>query len=120
MSDYSRAACRGEEPELFFPIHPNGNSTPEERRDYRVQTAEALAVCGRCPVRAQCLEDHLMETEGIFGGMTPFGRTTYRRQRGIFKDRLATNALSFDYSMRPDAVRRRQERARRREKAAQA
>ncbi|OLF12381.1 transcription factor WhiB [Actinophytocola xinjiangensis] len=58
------AACRDEDPELFFPVSEMG---PGAR-----QTAEAKAVCARCPVRARCL-DHAVDNGldfGIFGGAT--------------------------------------------------
>ena len=42
-----RAACRDEDPELFFPI---GNTGPA-----LVQIEEAKAVCRRCPVIEPCL-----------------------------------------------------------------
>lgn len=58
------AACRDEDPELFFPVSEMG---PGAR-----QTAEAKAVCARCPVRARCLA-HAVDNGldfGIFGGAT--------------------------------------------------
>lgn len=42
-----RAACRDEDPELFFPI---GSTGPALR-----QIEEAKAVCRRCPVVDDCL-----------------------------------------------------------------
>src|SRR5215813_3967838 len=56
------AACRDEDPELFFPISEVG---PGAR-----QAAEAKAVCARCPVREQCLRyalDNALDF-GVFGG----------------------------------------------------
>jgi WhiB family redox-sensing transcriptional regulator len=71
-----RAACRDEDPELFFPVSEMG---PGAR-----QVAQAKAVCARCPVRTECLEysldiglDH-----GIFGGTTDSERRRlFRRTR---------------------------------------
>jgi WhiB family redox-sensing transcriptional regulator len=66
MSDDWRdqAACRDEDPELFFPVSELG---PGAR-----QVAEAKAVCGRCPVQAQCLRYALDAKlgHGVFGGTT--------------------------------------------------
>lgn len=59
-----RAACRDEDPELFFPVSETGPGARE--------TARAKAVCARCPVRAKCL-DYAFENgldHGIFGGLT--------------------------------------------------
>ncbi|MFI0417822.1 WhiB family transcriptional regulator [Spongiactinospora sp. 9N601] len=64
-----RGACRSSDPELFFPPAP---SLDQETR--------AKAVCGRCPVMAECRAYALRagEREGIWGGMTPQER---RRSR---------------------------------------
>jgi WhiB family redox-sensing transcriptional regulator len=58
------AACRDEDPELFYPV---GTSGPAKQ-----QEAEAKAVCARCPVRARCLEVALEigDQHGVRGGMT--------------------------------------------------
>ncbi|EOD70187.1 MULTISPECIES: WhiB family transcriptional regulator [Amycolatopsis] len=58
------AACKDEDPELFFPISEVG---PGAR-----QTAQAKAVCARCPVRAECLGYALDNglDHGVFGGTT--------------------------------------------------
>lgn len=54
---YRRAACRGMDPEMFF---PNRGS----------RAAEARAVCATCPVRAECLEAGRLEHYGVWGGTT--------------------------------------------------
>lgn len=58
MSDgwKQQAACRGEDPEIFFPLP--GDSATRER---------ALAICGTCPVTAQCAE--LAERHGTSSGI---------------------------------------------------
>jgi len=68
------AACRDEDPELFFPISEVG---PGAR-----QTARAKAVCAQCPVRAQCLEYALDNglSHGIFGGTTDTERRNLTRR----------------------------------------
>lgn len=69
------AACRGENPELFFPI---GTGGPAAR-----QIEQAKEICRRCPVVAQCLESALAngEDEGIWGATTPEERRMIRRSR---------------------------------------
>lgn len=48
-----------------------------------VETAErAMGVCRRCAVRSDCLEVHLDEPEGIWGGTTGKQRRAIRRERG--------------------------------------
>lgn len=59
-----RAACLGEDPELFQPVTDAGAA-------YETQVAAAKAVCGRCPVRPECLTFALaMLPHGIAGGLT--------------------------------------------------
>jgi WhiB family redox-sensing transcriptional regulator len=56
-----RGACRGEDPELFFPISSAALA----------QVSSAKAVCARCPVRVNCLTYALIvRPEGIWGGTT--------------------------------------------------
>ena len=59
-----RAACRGEDPELFFPIGTSGPALE--------QVEQAKAVCRRCSVIDQCLRWALDRPEefGIWGGLT--------------------------------------------------
>jgi WhiB family transcriptional regulator, redox-sensing transcriptional regulator len=58
-----RGACRGEDPELFFPIAAAGPALS--------QVSSAKAVCGRCPVQPNCLSYALItRPDGIWGGTT--------------------------------------------------
>ena len=68
------AACRREDPELFFPI---GSSGPAVE-----QTAEAKAVCGRCPVVARCLTWALEsgQNDGVWGGLSEDERRALKRR----------------------------------------
>ena len=64
MSWYEYAACRGENPELFFPIGTSGSALR--------QLNEAKAVCGRCAVQSVCLEWAVLAgiDEGVWGGQS--------------------------------------------------
>ncbi|PRX45914.1 transcription factor WhiB [Prauserella shujinwangii] len=75
------AACRDEDPELFFPVSELG---PGAR-----QTAEAKSVCARCPVRAECLDYAIDEglDFGIFGGTTERERRELLRRRRVSRSR---------------------------------
>jgi WhiB family redox-sensing transcriptional regulator len=54
----SAAACRGEDPDLFF-------------SDDEAGTRKALAVCGGCPSRMPCLQFALLlAAHGTWGGTT--------------------------------------------------
>lgn len=72
-----RAACRSVDPEIFFPAAVEG---PE----YETQVWIAKAVCGGCPVLAECRTWALAhQPDGIAGGMTEHERRAERaRPRG--------------------------------------
>lgn len=65
-----KAACRGLDPEIFFPV------TDED-------ALPAKEVCSVCVVRQACLEHALgrREREGIWGGCTEKERRRIVRQR---------------------------------------
>lgn len=60
----AHAACRHEDPELFFP--PGRDDAAGE------QIAAAKAVCARCPVAEECLAFALKHRirDGIWGGLS--------------------------------------------------
>lgn len=67
-----QAACRTEDPELFFPVSRGAAGRREAER--------AKVVCRRCPVQPQCLDWALARRlEGIFGGHTEDERRALRR-----------------------------------------
>jgi WhiB family redox-sensing transcriptional regulator len=70
LSWRDRGACRGLDPEIFYPL------TDEE-------AVEAKIVCGGCGVRQTCLEYALAsrEKEGVWGGATEKERRRIIRQR---------------------------------------
>jgi WhiB family redox-sensing transcriptional regulator len=61
------AECAESGPEFFFP--------DEDNRTAGNYTA-ARVICGRCPVKVQCLEYALANDErsGMYGGLTPAER----------------------------------------------
>ncbi|MBB4929945.1 WhiB family redox-sensing transcriptional regulator [Lipingzhangella halophila] len=69
------AACRDEDPELFFPI---GNSGPA-----LIQIEEAKDVCRSCPVTNSCLQWALEsgQDSGVWGGMSEDERRALKRRR---------------------------------------
>ncbi|WP_372345402.1 WhiB family transcriptional regulator [Streptomyces sp. KL116D] len=62
MKWLDRAACVGEDPELFFPVGTTGPAVHD--------VAAAKEVCHRCPVVAECLEWALRtgQSTGVWGG----------------------------------------------------
>ena len=80
------AACRTENPELFFPI---GNSGPS-----LLQIEEAKAVCRRCPVSEQCLRYALETGEegGVWGGLSEDERRALRRRKVRARERSSAAA----------------------------
>ncbi|MFD8810786.1 WhiB family transcriptional regulator [Streptomyces sp. NPDC059627] len=74
-----QGACVRIDPDLFFPIG-DGVLT-------HVQSAEAKAVCRRCPVMEQCLDWAMRagQVEGVWGGRT-------ESERRLMKQREARRA----------------------------
>lgn len=69
-----RAACLDEEPELFFPVGTDGPAL--------LQTAEAKAVCRRCPVLRECLRTAMTAGDGgVRGGLSENERAALSRAR---------------------------------------
>ena len=68
------AACRDEDPELFFPI---GNTGPA-----LMQIEEAKAVCRRCTVVDTCLTGALESGQdaGVWGGLSEDERRALKRR----------------------------------------
>lgn len=65
-----RAACRGVDPDIFYPV------SDEEASD-------AKAICALCPVQQACLEWALTsrESDGVWGGATERERRRIIRRR---------------------------------------
>jgi WhiB family redox-sensing transcriptional regulator len=68
------AACREEDPDLFFPIGVTGPAL--------VQTEDAKAVCRGCPVREECLRWALENGQdaGVWGGLGETERRALKRR----------------------------------------
>lgn len=76
-----RAACRTEDPELFFP--PGDGPGSREHIDRYLPST--IAICMACPVRPECLTYAVNTGEqfGLWGGKTPKQRRAIRRQLGL-------------------------------------
>jgi WhiB family transcriptional regulator, redox-sensing transcriptional regulator len=72
-----RAACRDNDPELFFPVTEEGPGAD--------QVARAKSVCARCPVRDRCLSFAIENglDHGVFGGATATERRRLARTTRI-------------------------------------
>jgi len=79
------AACRDEDPELFFPI---GNTGPA-----LLQIEEAKAVCRRCTVIDECLAWAIEagQDSGVWGGLSEDERRALKRRNQ--RARAAMRAL---------------------------
>lgn len=79
MKWMERAACRGQNINLFFPEIPQGDSSLQCWQP-------GLAFCVDCPVTRECAdfiepyEKAAGRRDGIYGGMTPKQRDQYRRK----------------------------------------
>lgn len=69
-----RAACRDEDPELFFPIGTSGPAL--------LQVEQAKSVCRGCPVVDECLHWALDSGQdaGVWGGMSEEERRAVRQR----------------------------------------
>jgi WhiB family redox-sensing transcriptional regulator len=78
-----KAACRDEDPELFFPI---GNTGPA-----LAQIEEAKKVCARCDVKEPCLQWALESGQeaGVWGGMSEDERRALKRRVARNRARMA-------------------------------
>lgn len=67
--------CLQEDPDLFFPV----GTGPDAKK----QTREAKAVCGTCPVTAQCLQWALdtQQDTGVWGGLSEKERRRFHHRR---------------------------------------
>ena len=73
----ARAACRGVDPEMFFPVAETGPAREDE-------VARAKTVCAGCPVRAACRAWALVALpHGVAGGLDEHERAELRRGRGV-------------------------------------
>ena len=61
------AACKGMNPEIFFPTHAHSGSCNT-----------AKAVCAGCPVKTQCYQEGCTEHTGVWGGTS----VNERRKQG--------------------------------------
>lgn len=78
MDDWrEHAACRTEDPDLFFPIGTTGPAA--------LQTEQAKAVCRTCPVREQCLRWALDtgQSIGVWGGTSELERRALKRHEAV-------------------------------------
>jgi WhiB family redox-sensing transcriptional regulator len=76
-AELAGAACKGADLGLFFGPDAEFVTARQQRE------AEAKAICGRCPVRPDCLAYALdaREDYGVWGGATEDERRAMRRQR---------------------------------------
>ena len=87
MSWHDYAACRGENPELFFPIGTGGPAL--------LQLQQAKAVCGRCAVQSLCLEWAMLAgiQDGVWGGLSEDERRTLKRRTVRNRGRAPSRSL---------------------------
>lgn len=71
-----QAACRGTDPDIFF---PNGTTGPMWR-----EVERAIAICRTCPVQGACREWALRTNQdvGVWGGMTENERRACAHRHG--------------------------------------
>ena len=65
---FDNAACRGMDPEIFFPASGDAEGL-----------RFALSICEACPVKQECLEINITEKLGVWGGTTGKSRAELRQ-----------------------------------------
>jgi WhiB family transcriptional regulator, redox-sensing transcriptional regulator len=80
----ARGACRGSDPELFFPIAHSGPAVG--------QIARARAICAQCPVQRECLEFAMESGQdfGVWGGLSEGERRALRRKQSRHRRYVAS------------------------------
>lgn len=70
---HEKALCAEVSGDIFFP----------EAGGISKETSQAKAICERCPVKVECLEDALVGNVGygIWGGLTPVERNALKKLR---------------------------------------
>lgn len=82
-----KAACRGHDPEAWFPV----NGGPMMPKD----TQRALEICDACEVRFECMLTAMREKieHGIWGGFTPEQRKELEKRFERRRKPLTENDL---------------------------
>lgn len=72
--DWTLAACRRHDPDLWFPGAGAGDTPVRAKR-----------ICWTCPIVAVCREYAIPQADlgGIWGGLSPLERARARRERGV-------------------------------------
>ncbi len=74
MTWHARAACKGCDPEIFFPDKNKGMGSKQRR--------VIQELCAGCSVRSECLEEALREDrKGFWGGLSERERKAVKRNR---------------------------------------
>jgi WhiB family transcriptional regulator, redox-sensing transcriptional regulator len=84
MADWRHAAaCRDEDPELFYPVGVTGPAL--------LQIEDAKDVCRRCESIDRCLQFALEQgiDQGIYGGMSEEERRALKRRAARARSRMA-------------------------------
>jgi WhiB family transcriptional regulator, redox-sensing transcriptional regulator len=87
--DTKKAACRGKDITLFYPV-----MSPRQRRV--MPTESAKFICSKCSVLEGCLEYSLhFEPLGVWGGKNEVEREVLRRKKNIVLpiDRQASHSV---------------------------
>jgi len=91
-----RAACRDQDPELFFPI---GNTGPA-----LLQIEDAKDICRRCDVVASCLQWSIESGQdaGVSGGMSEDERRAFKRRAARARAKAAGLSVPDDDEPEPE------------------
>ena len=79
--DWSRAACLGTDPAMWFPDSTWG-TVGQGGDERRLLLRRCREICADCPIRDECLRSALRNSEsGVWAGTTPKQRRALREGR---------------------------------------
>ena len=74
----TRAACRGMDPDMFFPERGSNNKDGKTANEL-INTFKPI--CETCPVQNECGDYGMPEVYGFWGGVSPMKRRAERVRR---------------------------------------
>ena len=109
VAEQGACSTSGLSPDAWYPATGSAETTAKRDTSAKRQTAAALAVCGACPVRQECLELSLrnwtLGQHGVWGGTVPAERERLRVGRVAQLVRALARSRDADRPASPNAAR---------------
>jgi hypothetical protein len=109
VAEQGACSTSGLSPDAWYPATGPAETTAKRETSAKRQTAAALAVCGACPVRQECLELSLrnwtLGQHGVWGGTVPAERERLRVGRVAQLVRVLARSRDADRPTTPNPAR---------------